>query len=209
MVRAVTLLIISTLATPALAQDVGPWKKVRDRNNITVFNRTTSEALFKEFKGVTKVDATIEQIVGILTNPTLCTQWMTYCEDSYFIDPPAGDPASFVYTVTDSPWPAADRDVVLASEHFPNTDGAYVIRFNARPEVLPQREDFIRIELLRGTWTLKPEQDGTTRIIYQVLCNPGGNIPPWLINIGSVEQPYRTLKNLKEILADRTIAENL
>jgi hypothetical protein len=60
----------------------------------------------------------------------------------------------------------------------------------------------VRIQQLVATWKLIPVTGGT-EIINEYASNPGGNIPDWMVNTQSVENPLATFENLQEKSAAR------
>jgi hypothetical protein len=72
----------------------------------------------------------------------------------------------------------------------------------SEPKYLREEADVVRIEQLVSVWKLIPENGGT-EIINEYATNPGGNIPDWMTNTQSVENPIATFENLKERTSTR------
>ena len=53
------------------------------------------------------------------------------------------------------------------------------------------------------SWTVTPEAEGRTRVVFEMHLEPGGGIPAWLANSRVVDSPFETLKNLRGIIAKR------
>ena len=53
-----------------------------------------------------------------------------------------------------------------------------------------------RIDQIISTWKMVPKNGGT-EITNEYASNPGGNIPDWLINTQSVDNPMVTFENLQ------------
>lgn len=50
----------------------------------------------------------------------------------------------------------------------------------------PPVEDVIRVEISSGTLTISPEKNGRYSLLtYQMLFDPGGSIPKWLVNFAN------------------------
>ena len=75
--------------------------------------------------------------------------------------------------------------------------GVITITETSEPKYLKEDADVVRIQQLVSTWKLIPQNGGTV-VINEYSSNPGGNIPDWLTNTQSVENPLATFENLQE-----------
>ena len=115
-------------------------------------------------------------------------------------------------TYTKAPWPVSDREATVENfiEQDPDTLTVMITQ-HGRPNYQPNDDKrIVRVAHLESRWVLTPLNNNTTHISYQVLSDPGGSIPSWLINMVAVSQPYKTLRGLSEMLdshayADRTL----
>jgi hypothetical protein len=48
----------------------------------------------------------------------------------------------------------------------------------------PKLDGVVRIPELHGFWSIAPGADGKSLLTYQVFCNPGGGIPPFVAKGG-------------------------
>ena len=71
------------------------------------------------------------------------------------------------------------------------------ITIEGKPKYIPEIPGIVRVKYLKGIWQFTPKKNNTVAILYQVHCEPGGNLPSWLVNSVVVDQPYETLCNLK------------
>ena len=69
------------------------------------------------------------------------------------------------------------------------------------PDYGPKKEDLVRIPSIKGYWLFEKLGAQKTKITYQVLANPGGSIPSWIANAGTVDSPFNTLKSLRKRLS--------
>ena len=70
----------------------------------------------------------------------------------------------------------------------------------SKPNYIPDKSGIVRIEEAKGIWKFTQKENGETKVLYQFLGDPGGNIPSWIINIFIVDGPYKTLMNLKQFV---------
>jgi hypothetical protein len=108
------------------------------------------------------------------------------------------DTAWIEYMTTAVPWPLDDRDVVLEFAVIRKTDDYFEANLISVPQAIPEKENYVRIEVSEGNWIFRKEDDHRVRVIHQFLSDPGGGIPRWIVNLFIVSGPFKTLLNLKE-----------
>ena len=74
------------------------------------------------------------------------------------------------------------------------------IKQTAKPDYIPEKKNIVRVQRIEGFWQFTPQEDGSVEIVYQVLSDPGGEIPVWLVNASLVSQPYQTLLKMQEVV---------
>ena len=72
------------------------------------------------------------------------------------------------------------------------------IKSTCKADYIPKVAKHVRITEFNACWTLVPLKDGTVQINYQLLVNPGGYVPAWLVNMAAVDGPYETMVHFKE-----------
>jgi hypothetical protein len=68
------------------------------------------------------------------------------------------------------------------------------------PHYIPCVEGHVRVVLFKALWTLTPIKNGMVNVEYQLLLDPGGVVPSWVIKLGIVDGPYKTELKMKEWL---------
>ncbi len=187
------LLIISVFI--AGAQD---WELAKDKNGIQIYTRPVDHSAFKEFRGVVDMNVPISALVAALHDIDAYPEWMPNAASSEVLSE-RSDTQVVYRLVTDAPWPVQDRDGIYGM-HFESKPGsaAVLIRLEALPDRVPTDPDYIRIRTLTGYWRLHPREDGSVQVTYQVLTDPAGNVPVWMVNATVVSQPFQTLSALRQ-----------
>jgi hypothetical protein len=70
----------------------------------------------------------------------------------------------------------------------------------ALPTGVAPRSGFVRIVSSRQQWTLQPTADGSILVDMRTLSDPAGPIPASIINAMTVNMPFKTLRNLREMV---------
>lgn len=189
------LLLINLMA----AGKENEWKEVRNRNGVKVYNRRIEGINFKEFMGVVEIEATLSTLLSIFNDVKNGVEWVEnvdHMEDIERID----HFENYTYSYSKAPWPVKDRDAVVHNKISQNKeDKVITIIQRGVPHKRPLERKAVRVEKLQSKWIFTPTEEGRVHVSYQVLTDPGGKLPAWLINAVSVSQPYETLLGLREI----------
>ena len=183
------------------AGEENQWKQVRNRNGIKVYNRRIEGIDFKEFMGEVEIEATLSTLLAIFNDVEKGTQWVENVDHmenieriDYF--------ENYTYSYSKAPWPVKDRDAVVHNKISQNEeDKVITIVQTGAPYKRSLEKKAVRVEKLQSKWVFTPIDDKVVHVRYQVLTDPGGKLPAWLINAVSVSQPYETLLGLRDIAA--------
>ncbi len=185
----------AVLLLPLSAQD---WDLKKDKNGIRVYTKSVSGSNFKAFKGETVLDAGLSQVIAVIKDVEAYAEWMPSSKRSEELHHPS-EVHQIYYLSTKAPWPVSDRDGVYECriQHDHNTRTT-TVRIKALPDYVPEKDNHVRITRTDGFWRLTDLGDGRTEVHYEVLAEPGGNIPAWLAQAKVVSVPYETLLGMKE-----------
>ena len=175
------------------------WRLNKHEEGIQVFLRDTSGSPLKSFKGSMMINGSLSSIISVLADTESYPRWLYNCRSAKNIKR-INDKQSVNYLVTDMPWPVADRDMIVSSTLTQNLKTKRVeIKLQAKPRLLPNVADKVRIEKMQGRWLLTPIAKNKVNIVYEMSIDPGGNIPKWMVNAMAVDLPFETLNKLRKI----------
>ena len=167
-------------------------KKTSD--GIEVFTRSSELSDLDEFKGIGNINAPLEQIIKVFQNADQMSYWSPNCEESRLMERQGN--VQIHYTISGAPFPIQDRDAFTQFKYIPQDNGMK-IEISAIPQYGPENEDYVRIQYATGFWMLEKISENKTKVTYQLQADPGGSIPGWLANTGSVDTPLNTIKSLR------------
>ncbi|WP_421754284.1 START domain-containing protein [Croceimicrobium sp.] len=173
------------------------WELRKNEAGIKIYTRAVEGSALDEFKAHAEFAFPMEKIVAILEDADHFKDWMPNCSHSKLIK--REGPKQYHYTITSAPFPLDDRDCYYRFS-YERTADQVKISMDGLPDYGPKKEDMVRIPSVKGYWLFEKLGPQKTKITYQVLANPGGSIPGWLANAGSVDSPFNTLKNLRKRL---------
>jgi hypothetical protein len=185
-----TLLMLLSLVPYFLSSDMpDEWSLVKEQDGIKMYNRPSPYSKFNDIKVVADFTGTLKQIAGILADVEKYTEW------AY------GTKTSVIVKKISATEPANDRDfyahckIMLDSA----TYSLKVVSVSIK-DYLPPKKNVVRIPLSKGNWNITAVGDKKIHLEYTLELDPGGNVPPWLLNLFSTNGPMETFENLKKKL---------
>jgi len=184
--------------TIAFSQDNMTWKLEKDANNIKCYTRIVQGSDFKEYKAVTEIKSTLSGLVALIEDMENAPEWIDTCIEGSVLKR-LSPKETITYSANGAPWPVDDRDAVVYNRISQEPVTKQVtIELKGKSDYIDEISDRVRIKKLTGFWQLTPKSNDRVEVHYQVHCEPGGNLPSWLVNSVVVDQPYKTLFNMKD-----------
>lgn len=194
------LCVCVCLALPGSVFGAGPrWELVEEDEGIKVWGLEIPDQDLPGFRGVTMVNATIDELLEVLLDIDKHVEWMWNSTQSRMLKQ-LSDTRAVIYNMINAPWPVKDRDMVLDSDYrFTPDHKALTIRFNQTDLVkVPVPRRVIRVPRLSGFYRFWSESPTRTNVLYQVEVDIGGNVPNFSAKRYARKLPYETLKALRE-----------
>ncbi len=194
----ISLFVLFASFIPLEKEQNSEWGLKKNSDGISVFTRYSEGSNFKELKSVVQVKTSLSSVVALLSDWENYPNWVYKCGKSLTLKK-INDQELIHYQTVIAPWPADDRDFVVNVKLTQDPSTKVVIqRATCLPDFIPRFPDMVRITEFKATWTLTPLKKGIVNVEYQLLVNPGGNIPAWIVNLAVVDGPFETTYNLKE-----------
>jgi len=176
------------------------WQLKKYENGIAVYTRNTKNSSFKELKSVLTIKTSLKSIVALLNDWDSYPQWVYRCGKSLTLKKISDKEVIHYQTVT-APWPVANRDFVVNIKLVQDEKTkAVTIKSSSKHNYIPEIPNYVRIKEFNASWTLTPLKDGSIEIVYQLMVNPGGSIPAWLVNLAVIDGPFETCSKLKTLV---------
>jgi len=166
------------------------------------------------YRGTTTMSMSIERIAYVLDDTESKTQWVSRLKQENRLE---GNPFSYrsiAYQHYNLSWPVSDRDYVIESKWS-------VMKVKKLPTVIlsiksiirddvPEIEGRVRGQLDRLVYKLEKLKSNQTRVTVEIMVNPKGLLPNFMINLIQKEWPITTLKQLNaQALKGSAIHEKL
>ena len=175
------------------------WKKIHEKYGVEVFSKKIPGSPLLAFRGETIIDAPIERIYSVLVSldPKVRLAWVDRLIGTANLEI-ISDHEGTIYHLFDLPWPVADRDYVLYIKGYRDKETGRVY-LNLRSVDHPDAPDppGVRAITTFTGYELIPLSKGKTRVSVEVLTDPRGLIPSWLVNLVQKTWPSDTLHGLR------------
>ena len=176
------------------------WELKKFENGISIYTRVTENSAYKELKAVFQIKTSLSSIVALLNDVESYPKWVYRCGTSKVLKKDS-DKHLIRYQTIVAPWPVDNRDVAVEVNSYQDEKTKIVYqKVKALPDYTPKLKNHVRIREFTATWTLKPLKNGFVEIEYELLVNPAGAIPAWVVNMAMVDGPYETSLKMKEWL---------
>jgi len=193
----VTSICLILILFPVLVFSQDNWKIKKEKDDITVYTRPSQTNDFDEFKATTTFDFSMAAFLNVMWDVEAYPAWTPDMKHSKLLDK-KDDTVQIYYSDLKVPFPYENRDVVYYNKFVMDSAKQHLtIHIKALPDYIEKKDGLVRMPSGNGKWEVQSKEDGKLEVSLQMLVDPGGNIPAWLVNQFIADSPYQTLKNLK------------
>lgn len=195
-----TFLLLFVFTVGMAQDDEYEWKLVKSQKGIKSFVKKNPNTKIRSVKVETIVEATLSELFFIITNTDSHSDWVYLNDHSEIIE--RTDNFNWInYGLVDIPWPISDRDhVTIAKMTQDSIDHRIILKSSSLPNIIPEKEDCIRIQMVESCWCLNPLGNGSVHITFELTTDVGGSIPIWLVNMAVAKGPTQTMQGLIKIV---------
>ena len=167
---------------------------------IIVEKKNSPEDEVNTYRGTTTMPMSIERIAYVLDDTESKTEWVSRLKQENRLE---GNPFSYrsiAYQHYNLSWPVSDRDYVIESKWSVMKDKKLPtvilsIKSIVRDSV-PEIEGRVRGQLDRLVYKLEKLESNQTRVTVEIMVNPKGLLPNFMINLIQKDWPITTLRQL-------------
>ena len=192
------LLAAALLTAASSVPPVLEWEKLHETDGITVYRSRVPGSPVVAFKGDGRVDVPLLKVAHVIIDPARGTEWVDSLAESRVVRA-ISDLEFIEYDRFAMPLFVKDRDFVSHVTVTADPAGADVeIRFVSEADpVMPPAPCCVRGEIVYSVFHLRPDGYGATRVEAEILCDPRGSLPKWLVNLFQKSWPVKTLQDLR------------
>ncbi len=178
------------------------WSLSKDKEGIKVYTRKYADYNYKEYKGITTIKGSVDEVITILKDVSGYDNWSYNCVSNSTKMLKEDNLAQEYYIYMEIKAPiVANRDAVSVYKFNPKArDGSVLVEFWGDADYIPKKDGLVRVPELKGFWKLIPVEGGKVKIIHQAFSHPGGNPPAGLVNNASISAPFSMLQKIRDIV---------
>jgi hypothetical protein len=196
---AITCMVLLVII-PAASLGQDGWKLKREKDGISISIREQADSHLKEYKAQAVIAHPIQHVFEFLSDLERHPEWVFRCTSLTIIENQGGQKIKY-HTTYDIPWPLKDRDLTVKAvfTHYPEGKKIEMLSEYIFADY-PGEKGVIRMPGYRE-WVILEEIDPvTTLFIAEGFADPGGKVPPWLVNMFLVDGIYDSVVKTREIL---------
>lgn len=175
-----------------------PWQFIKERDSIKVYTRSEENSSVKSYKGETDLHCSMETISSLIGSVESFKWW---ADNIHEIKVLAYEKEKYIryYFVYDVPWPISDRDLCVEAKITtdPKT-GVRTVLATPLEGVVPEKPNLVRIKNYWQEWVMEPKGKNLVHLILEGSVDPGGYIPPWIVNMVISDTPLNIMRKVRE-----------
>jgi hypothetical protein len=185
--------ILSLPAPPSLS-----WEKVRETDGITVYRSHVPGSAVLAFKGDGRVDVPLLKVAHVIIDPARGPEWVDSLTESRVIRQ-ISELEFLEYDHFAMPFIIKDRDFVSHVTIEPDAAAQEIaVSFiSVEDSAAPPQKRYVRGDLVYSVFHLRAEGPDATRVEAEIVCDPKGSLPKWLVNFFQKSWPVKTLQALR------------
>ena len=167
---------------------------------IIVEKKNSPEDEVNTYRGTTTMSMSIERIAYVLDDTESKTEWVSRLKQENRLE---GNPFSYrsiAYPHYNLSWPVSDRDYVIESKWSVMKDKKLPTMILSIKSIVldsvPEIEGRVRGQLYRLVYKLEKSESNQTRVTVEIMVNPIGLLPNFMINLIQKDWPITTLRQL-------------
>jgi len=150
------------------------WTLKIDKSGIKVYTSRITESKFRAVKATISINASVNRLVGVIQDASLCPEWADRCKESKIVET-ISDSEYYLYAYSDMPFPVSDRDAVMHVRwSYEPESGQAIMNGEATTGRYPKTKA-VRINQAKSQWVFTPQTDGTT-LVESTIHGPRGSV---------------------------------
>lgn len=201
----IAFLLVSTAAV-ANSDPSSGWTLLEDSDGIQVFKKEIPGSDVIAFQGKTTIEASAEKLWWVLEDAKHEHEWVDRLAVNVVLE--QSSPFERVqYQSFDLPWPISDRDFVYRATCSQPEKGVFHILLNSVEHSKSPRSTGVRGDIIESSIILEKKGEDLTHVTVEILSDPKGLIPVWLVNLLQESWPRETLIGMRNQIKKPFVSE--
>lgn len=196
----VASLVIAAEAAVASATPVG-WTPALDDDGIFVYKRKRAGSPYEEVRAETQLNARVEDFIPFFNDPVNYKKWVYGTLETRQVSR-AKDMDFIFYGVFKIPWPFENREIFSRVEIQRDAKSNELLaRLTDSPSEQPVAPNLVRVSKFESLWNVKQAADNKVDFTIEMYAEPGGKLPPFIVNLVLSRIQLWSIKNLRREIA--------
>jgi len=186
---------------------IGPnWMPLGEQNGISAYKTEVPGTKVVGFRGETMVYASAEKVMHVLLDNDHRKDWVDRLSVSKVLEQTS--PFEYViYQEFNLPWPMKNRDFVYRGKAERDEQGRVILTLKSEEYKNAPKTTGVRAELKESRYIITPIGKFKSKLEVEILSDPKGGIPSWLVNLIQKNWPTKTLSAIKAQVEKSFVAE--
>ncbi|HEX5791677.1 MAG TPA: START domain-containing protein [Rheinheimera sp.] len=209
--RAVLLFSLLLLTTAGSAQQAD-WQLYK-ADDVTKVEYRHDKTRLLHIRATTEVTSLTGAFLHLLEDTSKISAWAANTEKAELLGQPDAN-THLVHTYFTAIWPVSKRDMVTQSSWQQDpASGVLTMTITDMGQHFPPVAGYVRMQQVKGVWTLTPLASGQLQIRYQGQANPAGKLPHFIADKVALKALFKTFTQLNTVLPGyqrpyKNVAEN-
>ncbi len=183
------------------------WKLVDSKNDISVWETQIPGTKLAGARGEAIINSPLKRVLFVLADVERSKEWVDGLKRSIVLEDGLKNASvlnkngvfeTVMYQEFNLPWPISNRDFVFKGVGHKEPDGRWIIEIKSVDHPLAPKTTGVRGELIESKYVLTSIGPSSTKLEVEIICDPKGSIPIWLVNLIQKNWPRRTLNAISK-----------
>lgn len=176
-----------------------PCDLKREKDGIKVFTCKSDTSKFRTLSAdFILEDTSFEELEAFMWNVDNYVNWQYNTVEASLVKK-LNDKEMIYRSVVDAPWPVDDRELLVQFSINRQISNQLSFFIYSVSYDYPIKDGLIRVPFSQASWHVT-KFGADLRVKYTLNIDPGGYVPPVLVNMAMADGPYESFRNLKNLI---------
>jgi len=175
-----------------------PWTFEKKVDEIKAYSRIKNGTDYYEFRTTFYVNSNLTKVTQVVMDINDFKNWLPNTKNSKVLKR-INSNTSYGYTVTSTPWPLSERDLVFKMTKKKIDENNYHIILVGEEDYHPKQNGKVRVKDYNAIWKIKKTKSGV-HVDYIASFDPDSNTPTWMIKNSMITARIEVSKALQNKL---------
>ena len=171
----------------------GTWQSLGISKGVKRWRKKLPDQDVYAVKGQLEIQQPIEKVAGVIMDESRWAEWSQATKSAHMLSSEGG--MKTVYQQFKMPPFIDDRHLIYTFGMSPVENGWVIIGRTMKQYPVANKKG-VEMRLYEGRWHLEAVHRGVTKVTFEALIDPQGNLPKWFVNFAQKNYAPKTLQSL-------------